>query len=174
MEDIEKIKQKYPLAGRPVAFKTPEDLLAKLYEFLAECENRVVEVATKSGVEEIISPAPRTIEAFCAYAGITKTCFYDYGKKPKFKNIIAQYKQIVEAYWVSQCAEGRPGNKADFILKNAFADNWKDDKSVTLNGQLKTVAVKFIENDNDKQKEPGDNDADGGSLQAVTDAPKED
>ena len=35
-----------------------------------------------------------------------------------------------------QCAEGIPGNKADFILKNAFEGNWKEKSDVTMHGQV--------------------------------------
>lgn len=50
--------------------------------------------------------------------------------------MVDYYEQIVEAYWVRQAAEGIPGNKADFILKNAFAGYWKEKSDVTMHGQV--------------------------------------
>lgn len=142
--DLEEIKAKYPLGGRPKAFNSPEEMLEKLYAFLAAQESRLVEVATKNGVQTLLSPAPITIEGFCTFAGITKTTFYDYAKKPKYRQMLAQFRQIVEKYFVEQCVEGKPGNKADFILKNAFADDWKDKKDVELSGGVNGVTVQFV------------------------------
>lgn len=140
-KDYKNILGKYGiLGGRPVAFKSANAMRLKMLEFLDNCEKRVKEVVAKDGsVNTVGAPAPTTIEDFCAFAGITKTTFYDYGKKPEFKSLVEGFKQVVEAYWVRQCAEGQKGNKADFILKNAFSDNWKDNKDVILGGELKVM-----------------------------------
>lgn len=132
------------LGGRPVAFKSPKAMRLKMLEFLDNCENRHQNVVLKTGNIGIINvPAPVTIEGFCAFAGVTKTTFYDYGKKPEFKNLVDGFKQIVEAYWVRQCAEGQKGNKADFILKNAFSDDWKDNKDITGTVTFKQALIGF-------------------------------
>lgn len=157
----EEIKAKYPLGGRPKAFNSPDEMLEKLYAFLERQENRIVEVATKGGVETMISPAPITIEGFCAFAGITKTTFYDYAKKPKYRVMLAQFRQIVEKYFVEQCVEGKPGNKADFILKNAFADEWKEKSDVNLSGEVGGVTVRFVNmagGAEEEKQESGGND----------------
>lgn len=124
------------LGGRPRAFKSPKDMAERIAAFLEACESRTVDKVTKTGVVTANIPAPTTIEDFCTFAGITKTTFYDYGDKPAFKPLVDYYKQVVEAYWVRQCAEGIPGNKADFILKNAFEGNWKEKSDVTMHGQV--------------------------------------
>lgn len=124
------------LGGRPKAFKSPKDMAEKIAAFLEACETRIVDKVTKTGVVKANIPAPTTVEDFCAFAGITKTTFYAYGDKPTFQPLVDYYKQIVEAYWVRQCAEGIPGNKADFILKNAFAGDWKEKSDVTMHGQV--------------------------------------
>lgn len=148
MGDFEEIKKKYPIGGRPRSFNNPDEMLNKIYEFLEKQTNRTAEVAVKDGVREVAYPAPITIEGFCAFAGITKTTFYDYARRPKFKAIAQQFKQIVESYFVEQCVEGKPGNKADFVLKNAFGDEWKDKKDVELTGGVKGINVSFISKGN--------------------------
>ena len=65
-------------------------------------------------------------------------------KKPLVKKI----KHVVEAYWVRQCAEGIPGNKADFILKNAFEGNWKEKSDVTMTLKQALVGYEGEENGN--------------------------
>lgn len=141
------IRKKYNIGGRPVKFKSPEEMLEKIYEYLSETDGRTKQIVTKGGqVVEANIPAPVTVEGFCAFAGITKTTFYDYRTKKPFKPIIEQFRQIVESYWVGLCAEGQSGNKADFVLKNAFSDDWKD-KTINehdLADGLKTSLVTFV------------------------------
>ncbi len=133
-----KILAKYGfLGGRPKSFKSPNEMMAKMGEFLSHAESRVKEIVDKNGDSHWVNnPAPITLEDFCCFAGITKTCFYDYAKKPEYKSLCNNFRQVVEAYWVRQCAEGNAGNKADFILKNAFSGDWKDSKDVTLGGEV--------------------------------------
>lgn len=157
---------KYNLGGRPVKFKTPDDMLDKMHEYLAYCEDREVTKIVKSGVVTAKIQAPITVEGFCAFAGITKTTFYEYKKKPKFDVIVCQFTQIVESYWVDQCAEGMPGNKADFILKNAFSDFWKDKTTneLDLAEDLKKSMVCFVGVDgNEITASPSEG---GGQVQA--------
>ena len=153
--------EKYNLGGRPVKFKTPDDMLVAMHEYLAYCESREVTKFTKTGLVTATIPAPITIEGFCAFAGITKTTFYEYKKKPKFNSILCQFTQIVESYWVDQCAEGIPGNKADFILKNAFADFWKDKTTneLDLAEDLKKSMICFVGSDGNEAATGGSEDS---------------
>lgn len=146
MVNLKEIKAKYPLGGRPKSFNKPEELVKKMYEYLEDCENRIVVRYTKDGQEQINSKAPITIEGFCTFAGITKTTFYEYGKKEGFKEIVAQFKQIVEKYFVEQLVEGKPGNKADFVLKNAFSDEWKEKSTLAVDG-VEGIVLKVLDHD---------------------------
>ena len=162
MADLSEIRAKYPLGGRPKAFNSAEEMVDKMHEYLASREQRVVEVKTSAGVQELTDPAPITVESFCVFAGITKTTFYAYGKKPKYKAIINQFKQIVESYFVDQCVEGKPGNKADFVLKNGFADEWKDKKDLDITGDGVTgIIVNFTKM---AEKDGSSEDGNTGSI----------
>lgn len=152
MVSLEEIKAKYPLGGRPKAYKKPAELIKKLYEYLESCENRQVVRYTKDGEELVTSKAPITVEGFCAFAGITKQTFYDYRKKQGFFEVIEQFRQIVEKYFVEQLVEGKPGNKADFVLKNAFADEWKEKSTVGLEG-VENIVIRV---NNDSRDECGE------------------
>jgi len=140
-----KVLAKYGfLGGRPKSFKSPKEMLNKMGEFLSNCENNSRQVVDKNGVARvIIEPSPVTIEDFCCFAGITKTTLYEYGKKPEYASLVANFKQAVEAYWVRQCAHGYAGNKADFILKNAFSDDWKDKSDFTGSITLKQCLIGY-------------------------------
>jgi hypothetical protein len=160
-DTLAEIRRKYGfLGGRPVKFNKPEEMLAKIEEFLVWAENRVIEKITKNGVVKANIPNPVTLEAFCNYAGISKTTFYNYGKKKGFKYLVDGYTAAVEEYWVRQCAEGIAGNKADFILKNSFSKNWQEHNDGTLT--LKQALVKFI--DDGKS-----GDTDSSDIQAAVD-----
>lgn len=162
MADLSEIRAKYPLGGRPKAFNSAEEMVDKMHEYLASREQRVVEVKTSAGVQELTDPAPITVESFCVFAGITKTTFYAYGKKTKYKAIINQFKQIVESYFVDQCVEGKPGNKADFVLKNGFADEWKDKKDLDITGDGVTgIIVNFTKM---AEKDGSSEDGNTGSI----------
>lgn len=144
-EYLAKFKKWGFLGGRPRAFKSPRDMAEQMAAFLEKSQARIVERITKSGLVTANIPAPTTIEAFCDFCGVTKTTFYEYAKKPEFKPLTDYYSTKVEKYWVDQCAEGQPGNKADFILKNAFGDNWKEKSDVKLSGgiELRKTLIEF-------------------------------
>lgn len=151
-EYLVKFKKWGLLGGRPRAFKNPRDMAEQMAAFLEQAQNRRVERITKSGLVTANIPAPTTIEAFCDYCGITKTTFYEYDKKPEFKPLTQYYATKVEKYWVDQCAEGMPGNKADFILKNAFGGSWKEESSVKMD--VTQALVGFVDTGEDDN---GDN-----------------
>lgn len=122
------------LGGRPRAFKSPKDMAEKIAEWLEAVEARVREIVTKKGeVVEINSPAPILVESFCDFCGITKQTFYKYREMPKYAPLADFVRQKVEKYLAETCVEGPSGNKADFILRNAFGDAWKETSEVTIN-----------------------------------------
>lgn len=122
------------LGGRPRAFKSPKDMAEKIAEWLEAVESRVREVVTKKGeVVEINKPAPILVESFCVFCGITKQTFYKYREMPEYAPLVDFVRQNVEKYLAETCVEGPAGNKADFILRNAFGDAWKETSEVTIN-----------------------------------------
>ena len=124
------------LGGRPKSFKSPKDMAGKIAAWLEASELRVRQVYTKNGVETVVAPAPLLIESFCRFCGITKTTFYEYAKKPDYKPLTDFVQQSSEEYLVRQCVEGPAGNKADFVLKNAFGGEWKDKSDVVMTNNV--------------------------------------
>lgn len=136
------------LGGRPRSFKSPRDMAEKIAEWLEVVNSRKREIVTKKGdVVEIGAPAPVLVESFCDFCGVTKTTFYEYAKNPEYKPLTDCVRQKVEKYLAETCVEGPAGNKADFILKNAFEDNWKD-KNINefdMSDELKAAMVRFVD-----------------------------
>lgn len=150
------------LGGRPRAFKSPKDMAAKIAEWLANSEARIRKIVTKKGdVVEISSPEPILVESFCVFCGITKTTFYEYAAKAEYKPLTDWVRQNSEKYLAEYCVEGPAGNKADFILKNAFGDNWKE-KSFSefdLAKDLKQAMVGFVSVGDVMPEDCGEGDA---------------
>lgn len=136
------------LGGRPKSFKSPKDMAEKIAEWLESSEKRKREIVTKGGVVEVNSPAPVLIESFCKFSGITKTTFYEYADKPEYKPLTDFVRQSSEEYLARCCVEGPAGNKADFVLKNAFGNEWRDTKVNELDfaKDVKQALVEFVAN----------------------------
>lgn len=137
------------LGGRPRSFKSPKDMAENIAEWLESSENRTREIVTKGGnVVEFNSPAPVLIESFCKFCGITKTTFYEYAEKPEYKPLTDFVRLGSEEYLARCCVEGPAGNKADFVLKNAFGNEWKDTKVNELDfaKDIKQAMVEFVAN----------------------------
>lgn len=88
--------------GRELIFATPEDLLAKAYEYFDWCEDnpRYKREAIKSGIKagEVIKievDRPYTIEGLCVYAGISISTFYNYEERKDFLNVITHVREII-------------------------------------------------------------------------------
>lgn len=94
----------------------------------------------------------------------TKNDFLRIWEKRGFENIVNQYEAIVEEFWVRQAAEGKPGNKAEFILKNMKnwkTSSWNDDRDINLSGEVGGVTVRFVNmagGAEEEKQESGGND----------------
>lgn len=125
------------LGGRPKSFKSPKDMAEKIAAWLADAEKRSKQIVTKSGaIVEVNMPAPVLIESFCKFCGITKTTFYEYASKPEYKALTDFVRQSSEEWLARCCVEGPAGNKADFVLKNAFGGEWKDKSDVVMTNNV--------------------------------------
>lgn len=125
------------LGGRPKSFKSPKDMAGKIAAWLADAETRSKQIVTKSGaIVEVNMPAPVLIESFCKFCGITKTTFYEYAGKPEYKALTDFVRQSSEEWLARCCVEGPAGNKADFVLKNAFGGEWKDKSDVVMTNNV--------------------------------------
>ena len=152
------------LGGRPKSFKSPKDMAGKIAAWLADAEKRSKQIVTKSGaIVEVNMPAPVLIESFCKFCGITKTTFYEYASKPEYKALTDFVQQSSEEYLVRQCVEGPAGNKADFVLKNAFGGEWSDTKTLDFAKDIKQAMVEFVVDGTGAG-------ADSGSVQTAVDS----
>lgn len=114
--------------GRPVKYDNSEILENKINEYFESTEE-----------EEI------TITGLCLYLKINKDTFYEYAKKPEFRDIINMARLMVEhSYELSLRKNGRTGDI--FALKNF---GWKD-KQETQQEETKendnTIRIEVVNN----------------------------
>lgn len=95
--------------GRPLIYKTPEELKDKINEYFEKTDNEKI-----------------TITGLCLALNINKDTFYEYEKKEGYKEIIDIARLVVEnSYELSLRKYGRTGDI--FALKNF---GWTDKQEV--------------------------------------------
>lgn len=116
--------------GRPLKFKTPEELQGKIDEYF---DNTSKDEWTITGLALALNTSRQTLQNYEA-----RDEFFDSIKKAKLK--------VENGYEIDLKKHGRTGTI--FALKNF---DWKDknETDLTTNGEsLQPLLVKFIDNDN--------------------------
>lgn len=121
---------KHP-GGRPLLFKTPEELDEKIQEYFAYCDNRMVEVMNKDTGETFFlnKPAPYTMSGLALAVGVDRRTIVNYANKDEFFPTINKARQKVEAQLEEKMMEKEhfsPGQI--FVAKNNFG--WVDKAEV--------------------------------------------
>lgn len=116
--------------GRPLKYKTVEELQAAIDEYFLFCDNRIKQVHSKEGESyAIANPEPYTMSGLALVMGIDRRSLLNYGKRDEFFPTIKEAKSRVEAD-----VEKRMSDKETFTpglifnAKNNF--DWKDKTEV--------------------------------------------
>ena len=111
--------------GRPLIFKSPEDLEQKIEEYFTYCDNRIRHVFDKKSgsVIEVIDPEPYTMSGLAYALGIDRDTLLNYSKKEEFFGTLKKAKDKVHSDVERRLMESNPTG-AIFNLKNNFG--WKD------------------------------------------------
>ena len=111
--------------GRPLAFKTPEELETKIAEYFAFCDNRIQQVYSpkSEGVIEVINPAPYTMSGLALSLGLDRRTLLDYSNRDEFLPTIKAAREKVHADVETRLME-KNATGAIFNLKNNFG--WVD------------------------------------------------
>ncbi len=112
--------------GRPLKFKTVEELQARIDEYFTYCDNRIKEVHKPDGETYGYSnPEPYTMAGLAYYIGLSRQALIDYSNRDKFIDAIKEARDKVEFD-----VERRMSDKDTFTpglifnAKNNFG--WKD------------------------------------------------
>lgn len=113
--------------GRPVKFKTVEEMQKKIDEYFDHCDNRIKQIHSKDGGESfaISNPEPYTMAGLAYSLGLSRQSLIDYKNKDEFFDAIKDARAKVEFD-----VERRMNDKETFTpglifnAKNNFA--WKE------------------------------------------------
>jgi len=111
--------------GRPLKFKTVEEIQKAIDEYFDWCDNRIVKgYNTKEDKEfAYISPAPYTMSGLANRIGLSRQGLLDYKNRDKFLDTIKKARERVHEDVETRLMEKAPVG-AIFNLKNNFG--WKD------------------------------------------------
>ena len=108
-------------AGRPLKFKTAEEMEESINNYFSECDNNTVEVYSKKQQEivEMKMPIPYTIEGLCSVLDVTRKTLLNYENKDEFLHTIKKAKKDILRNQVEAGLIGTANNAMTmFLLKN--------------------------------------------------------
>ena len=110
-----------PNEGRPLKYKTAEQLQAAIDEYFTYCDNRIQQVYSKKlgEVIEIINPEPYTMAGLAYAIGMDRTSLFNYSKREQFFDTIKRARDKVQTDVERRLMEDAPTG-AIFNLKNNF------------------------------------------------------
>lgn len=120
---------KYNLGGRPPSFKSVDELVKKATAYFINQEDVVIGY-TKDGTK-IYGQGPINIDGLCDFMGISNQTLIEYGKKKEYARTVARIRKHCETYLVNKCCISKD-HKADFVLKNNYKENWKEESTTKL------------------------------------------
>jgi hypothetical protein len=128
--------------GRPLAFKSVEDIKNKINEYFDYCDNRLVHGYDNKNNQEFayISPEPYTMSGLAYYLGIDRKTLLNYCNKDEFFPTIKSARDRVE-----MDIERRMNDKNTFTpglifnAKNNF--DWKDKNETDITSGGKPIPI---------------------------------
>lgn len=136
--------------GRPLKFKSVEELQEKIQAYFDYCDERVDVVPTKDGkLIEVPNPRPYTVSGLAYFLGTTRRTLIDYEQREdEFSHTIRAAKGKIEAFveeslWTPKIASG-----VMFNLKNNFG--WVEKTELEQNTKMDAKMVVKMEGDLDE------------------------
>ena len=126
-------------SGREKLFESSDDLQKKIDEYFYECDNRVVQVYSKSSQElvDMKKPIPYTIEGLCCVLSCERQTLLNYEKQEgyeEFFDTIKNAKARIQRNKVERGLDGEsPSTFAIFDLVNN--SDYKNTNSTELTGK---------------------------------------
>lgn len=117
-------EEKNPV-GRPLTYKTVDDLQKAIDEYFEYCDNRIKQIHTKEGETVAIThPAPYTMSGLARALGLSRQALSEYSHKEQFGDTIKAARDRVQEDIETRLMETSNQSGAIFNLKNNFG--WKD------------------------------------------------
>lgn len=133
------------LGGRPVKFKSPEELEKRIEAYFDYCDSRtrIKHLATKDGIHEVVEsfPRPYTVEGLAVFLDTNRQTLLNYNDKEAFFYIIERARQRILANKVEGGLDRTyDSGVAKFMLINNYGlkdkhETTEDDKNININIQ---------------------------------------
>jgi hypothetical protein len=117
-------------AGRPVKFKTVEEIQGLIEEYFTYCDNRIKTVWDDEKQKEmaVTYPAPYTMHGLARALGMCRQSLINYENKDEFLDAIKEARERIAEDVETRLMDGKAQSGAIFNLKNNFG--WKDESKV--------------------------------------------
>ena len=116
-------------AGRPLLYKTADELQQKVDEYFAQCDEK---------------DEPYTIEGLAIHLGMSRYSIKSYGDREEFFHVIKSAREKCEGNLVKQALNGKVNTTmAIFVLKNDYG--WRDQSQLDINADVKQDIIIDIE-----------------------------
>jgi hypothetical protein len=127
--------------GRPLAYKTKEELEAAIQEYFDSCFIKATDDEGRTYDKQI---RPFTMTGLAYHLGITRRTLLNYGEDERFFRTITRAKTRIEMYAEEQLFRNQgKTNGVQFNLKNNFG--WEDKKKQEIEGEGLVQIVDDIE-----------------------------
>lgn len=120
------------MAGRPLKYKTVEELQAAIDAYFKKCEGELLRdednnpVFNKFGQPVVINQRPPTVTGLALALGFTtRLSLLNYQGRKEFMNTVTRAKSYIEEYTESRLFDRDGVNGAKFSLTNNFK-GWSD------------------------------------------------
>jgi hypothetical protein len=141
--------------GRPLLYKTPEEMKVAIDEYFEWCDNRIIKgFDDKTGKEfAYISPAPYTMSGLARRLGMDRRTLVDYTERDQFLPTIKAARERVHEDVETRLME-KTATGAIFNLKNNFG--WKDESKIENTVVLPKPLLENVDVKNEKEEQSGE------------------
>lgn len=124
--------------GKPLRFKTVEELQIAVDDYFNYCDNRVKTVYKSEGGEAygINSPAPYTMSGLARALGISRQALSEYSHREHYGDTIKAARERVQEDIETRLMETSNQSGAIFNLKNNFGWRDKTEQDLTHSGNV--------------------------------------
>ena len=131
--------------GRPLKFKTPEEMDKAIEKYFLDCDSRIVKVydKRKQEVVELNRPIPYTIEGLAATLGVDRHTLNNYEKRDEFFTTIKRAKDKVLQNMVERSLDGDNNpTMSIFLLKNN--NGYSDKQELEHSGEIDNPSFNLV------------------------------
>ena len=131
--NLDNIDESGNKAGRPLLFKTPEELQSRIDDYFKYCDDGITkEIITKSGeVVKIKEKVPYTLSGLADYLDIDRKTLLNYSYRDNYSSLLMRARRKCERYSEEQLYTGNDRG-AKFGLINNYG--WSDKQETVISG----------------------------------------